>query len=133
MARHQGLLNDDLYDIDKEDRDGWLLRYTPSSALGSCRYKLADPDIDDTDYKRILEIFEVRHPLLLLQRRQRLHGYLQQGFQSMMTKSGYECRVMAFRRPSTMTCSLTTDHCPASALLSIATSCMEIYQDARVY
>ena len=40
----KGLLNDDLYDIDKEDRDELaLLRYTPSSALGSCRYKLADP------------------------------------------------------------------------------------------
>ena len=49
----KGLLNDDLYDIDKEDRDELaLLRYTPSSALGSCRYKLADPDVDDTDYKR---------------------------------------------------------------------------------
>ena len=35
-----------------------LLKYTPSSALGSCRYKMADPDVDDTDYKRILEIFK---------------------------------------------------------------------------
>ena len=32
--------------------------YTPSSALGSCRYKLADPDVDDTDYQRILDIFK---------------------------------------------------------------------------
>ena len=37
----KGLLNDELYDIDKEDRDELaLLRYTPSSALGSCRKKL---------------------------------------------------------------------------------------------
>ena len=36
----KGLLNDELYDIDKEDRDELaLLRYTPSSALCSCRYK----------------------------------------------------------------------------------------------
>ena len=35
-----------------------LMKYTPSSALGSCRYKLKDPDEDDTDYKRILEIFK---------------------------------------------------------------------------
>ena len=34
------------------------LPYTPSSALGSCRYKIKDPDEDDTDYKRILEIFK---------------------------------------------------------------------------
>ena len=55
----KGVLDDQLLDIDKEDREELkLLRYTPSSALGSCRYKLADPDVDDTDYKRILEIFK---------------------------------------------------------------------------
>ena len=55
----KGLLEDRLYDLDQEDRDELhLLLHTPSSALGSCRYKLADPDKDDTDYKRILEIFK---------------------------------------------------------------------------
>ena len=131
----KGLLNDDLYDIDKEDRDELaLLRYTPSSALGSCRYKLADPDVDDTDYKRILEIFkkyDVRY------------FFYNGGNDSMdtcnkvskyMMKSGYECRVMGI--PKTIDNDLFgTDHCPgfASAAKYIATSCMEIYQDARVY
>lgn len=131
----KGLLNDDLYDIDKEDRDELaLLRYTPSSALGSCRYKLADPDVDDTDYKRILEIFkkyDIRY------------FFYNGGNDSMdtcnkvskyMMKSGYECRVMGI--PKTIDNDLFgTDHCPgfASAAKYIATSCMEIYQDARVY
>ena len=54
-----GVLNDKLYIMDKEDpAELELLKYTPSSALGSCRYKIADPDVDDTDYKRILEIFK---------------------------------------------------------------------------
>ena len=54
----KGVLDDRLYDMDQEDAaELELLKYTPSSALGSCRYKLADPDKDDTDYKRILEIF----------------------------------------------------------------------------
>ena len=45
--------------MDEEDpAELELLKYTPSSALGSCRYKIADPDADDTDYKRILEIFK---------------------------------------------------------------------------
>ena len=49
----KGVLDDKLYDMGKEDAAELdLLRYTPSSALGSCRYKLADPDVDDTDYKR---------------------------------------------------------------------------------
>lgn len=131
----KGLLNDELYDIDKEDREELkLLRYTPSSALGSCRYKLADPDVDDTDYKRILEVFkkyDIRY------------FFYNGGNDSMdtcnkvskfMLKSGYECRVMGI--PKTIDNDLFgTDHCPgyASAAKYIATSCMEIYQDARVY
>ncbi len=51
----RGVLDDKLYDMSKEDASELeLLKYTPSSALGSCRYKLADPDVDDTDYKLIL-------------------------------------------------------------------------------
>ena len=51
----KGVLEDKLYDMSQEDpAELDLLKYTPSSALGSCRYKLADPDKDDTDYKRIL-------------------------------------------------------------------------------
>ena len=54
-----GLLNDNLIDMGKEDPDELaLMKYTPSSALGSCRYKLADPDVDETDYIRILEMFK---------------------------------------------------------------------------
>ena len=54
----QGVLEDRLYDMGQEDAGELeLLRYTPSSALGSCRYKLADPSQDDTDYRRILESF----------------------------------------------------------------------------
>ena len=51
-----------------------------------------------------------------------------------MMKSGYDCRVMGI--PKTIDNDLFgTDHCPgyASASKYIATSCMEIYQDARVY
>ena len=55
----KGVLGDRLFDMSKEDLEELeLLPYTPSSALGSCRYKMADPDVDDTDYKRILDIFK---------------------------------------------------------------------------
>ena len=97
----QGVLNDTLYIMDEEDPyELSLLKYTPSSALGSCRYKLADPDKDDTDYKRILEIFkkyDIRY------------FFYNGGNDSMdtcnkiskyMLKSGWECRVWAFRRRS---------------------------------
>ena len=55
----RGVLDDRLYDIRQEDPDELrLLLHTPSSELGSCRYKMADPEADDTDYRRILEIFQ---------------------------------------------------------------------------
>ena len=131
----EGVLNDRLFDMGQEDpTELELLKYTPSSALGSCRYKMADPDMDDTDYKRILEIFkkyDVRY------------FFYNGGNDSMdtcnkiskyMQKVGYDCRVMGV--PKTIDNDLYgTDHCPgfASAAKYIATSCMEVYQDARVY
>ena len=131
----KGVLNDRLFDMGQEDPSELeLLKYTPSSALGSCRYKMADPDVDDTDYKRILEIFkkyDVRY------------FFYNGGNDSMdtcnkiskyMQKVGYECRVMGV--PKTIDNDLFgTDHCPGygSAAKYIATSCMEVYHDARVY
>ncbi len=131
----KGVLEDKLYDMGVEDAEELeLLTNTPSSELGSCRYKMADPDVDDTDYKRILEIFkkyDVRY------------FFYNGGNDSMdtcdkisryMSKSGYECRVIGV--PKTIDNDLyNTDHCPgfASAAKYIATSCTEIYKDAHVY
>ena len=57
----QGLLDEKYIDLSehiRNDLDVELLKRTPAAYLGSCRYKLADPDVDDTDYQRILEIFK---------------------------------------------------------------------------
>ena len=131
----KGVLDDKLYVMDEEDPEELrLLLHTPSSELGSCRYKIADPDVDDTDYKRILEIFKKYNVR---------YFFYNGGNDSMdtcnkiskyMQKVGYECRVMGV--PKTIDNDLFgTDHCPgyASAAKYIATSCMEVYQDARVY
>lgn len=130
-----GVLNDNLYDMSKEDAEELeRMMYTPSSALGSCRYKIADPDVDDTDYKRILEIFKKYNVR---------YFFYNGGNDSMdtcnkiskyMMKVGYECRIMGV--PKTIDNDLFgTDHCPgyASAAKYIATTCCEIYHDARVY
>ena len=131
----KGVLADKLYDMDQEDpAELDLLQYTPSSALGSCRYKLADPDVDDTDYQRILEIFkkyDVRYFFYnggndSMDTCNKISKYMQQ--------VGYPCNVIGV--PKTIDNDLSgTDHCPgyASAAKYIATSCMELYQDARVY
>lgn len=131
----KGVLADQLYDMGQEDPGQLeLLQFTPSSALGSCRYKLADPDVDDTDYKRILEIF---------QKYDVRYFFYNGGNDSMdtcnkiskyMQRVGYPCNIIGV--PKTIDNDLSgTDHCPgyASAAKYIATSCMEVYQDARVY
>ena len=129
----KGVLEDKLYVMDEEDPEELrLLLHTPSSELGSCRYKIADPEKDDTDYKRILEIFKKYNVR---------YFFYNGGNDSMDTCSkisrymesvGYECRVMGV--PKTIDNDLYgTDHCPgfASAAKYIATSCMEINKDAR--
>lgn len=131
----KGILDEVFYDMSKEDPyELELLKTTPSSALGSVRYKLADADKDDTDYKRLLEVFkkyDIRY------------FFYNGGNDSMdtcnkiskyMQKVGYECRVMGV--PKTIDNDLYgTDHCPGfgSAAKYIATSIMEVYHDARVY
>ena len=131
----KGVLNDVLYDMsEEEDYELKLLLNTPASELGSCRYKMKDPDVDDTDYKRILEVFKKYNVR---------YFFYNGGNDSMdtcnkisryMEKVGYECRVMGV--PKTIDNDLFgTDHCPGfgSAAKFIATSCMEIGKDTDVY
>lgn len=131
----KGVLSDRLFDMGLEDPEELrLLKYTPSSALGSCRYKIADPEVDDTDYRRILEVFK-KHNVR--------YFFYNGGNDSMdtcnkisryMQAHDWECRVMGV--PKTIDNDLFgTDHCPgyASAAKYIATSCMEVSKDCRVY
>ena len=130
-----GILNDELYDIGKEDpAEIRRLLGTPSSALGSCRYKLKDYKVDETDYLKILETFK-KHNVR--------YFFYNGGNDSMDTCNkigefvnahGYECNVIGV--PKTIDNDLYgIDHCPgyASAAKYIATTCMEIDLDARVF
>ena len=131
----KGVLDEKLYDMSKEDQAELnLLKTTPSSALGSVRYKLKKAEEDETDYKRLLEVFKKYNIR---------YFFYNGGNDSMdtcnkvskyMLKAGYECRVMGV--PKTIDNDLWgTDHCPGygSAAKYIATSTMEVYHDARVY
>ena len=131
----KGILDEQFYDIGQEDiKELELLKNTPSSALGSVRYKLKAADVDDTDYKRLLEVFKKYNIR---------YFFYNGGNDSMdtcnkvskfMQQSGYECRVMGV--PKTIDNDLFgTDHCPGygSAAKYIATSIMELKLDATVY
>ncbi len=131
----RGVLEEDFYDMSKEDiKELELLKYTPSSALGSVRYKLKDAAVDDTDYKRIVEVFKKYNVR---------YFFYNGGNDSMdtcnkiskyMQSSGWDCNVIGV--PKTIDNDLFgTDHCPgyASAAKYIATTIMEVNLDAKVY
>ncbi len=53
----EGILQERLYDLTKmSNLENRVLRQTPSSALGSCRYKLKRDD--ETDYRKLVEIMD---------------------------------------------------------------------------
>lgn len=131
----KGILNEEFYDITKEDREELLrLKNTPASAIGSVRYKLKDPKVDDSDYRRLLEVFKKYNIRFF---------FYNGGNDSMDTcnkiskffkKEGFDCNVMGV--PKTIDNDLNvTDHSPGygSAAKYVATTFMELYHDATVY
>ena len=119
-----GILHENFFDMGQEDPEElMLLKTTPSSALGSCRYKLADAEVDDTDYKRILEVFKAYNIRYFfynggndsMDTCNKISKYLQ--------KAGYECRVMGV--PKTIDNDLFgTDHCPGFASAAKYIACL---------
>ena len=126
-----GILNETLYDLAQEDAyELELLMNTPSSALGSCRYKINK----EADLERIHEVFkkyDIRYFFYnggndSMDTCMKVNDYLQQ--------VGYECRVVGV--PKTIDNDLCgTDHCPGfgSAAKYIATTVAEVYRDSVVY
>ncbi|MFI3251697.1 MAG: 6-phosphofructokinase [bacterium] len=131
----QGILNEEFYDMSKEDiNELELLKTTPSTSIGSVRYKLKDYKEDQTDYIKILEVFKKYNIR---------YFFYNGGNDSMDTcnkiskffkSNDYKCVCIGI--PKTIDNDLAgTDHCPGygSAVKYVATSVMELYQDATVY
>lgn len=131
----EGFLNDQIMDMEPLERSGELelIRTTPGSYLGSCRYKLPE-NLDDEIYPKLFEQFE-KYGI----------GYLFYigGNDSMDTvsklsryaeKKGSDIRFMGI--PKTIDNDLVrTDHTPGfgSAAKYVASTVREIAVDASVY
>ena len=133
----EGIINDDLVDLKdfiKTNEDMELLRQTPSTVLGSCRYKLPNVDDDEQIYKTITECFD-RHQISAF--------FYIGGNDSMDTvdklsayykKIGKDIKIIGV--PKTIDNDLCeTDHTPGfgSAAKYVATSVQEIAYDSSVY
>ncbi|MDF2840699.1 MAG: phosphofructokinase [Clostridia bacterium] len=130
-----GVLNEDLFSFNEESPEEIeLLKVTPASALGSCRYKLKSIEQSEEDFKRIIEVFKAHNI--------RYFFYIG-GNDSMDTahkvsryaqKVGYDLKSIGV--PKTIDNDLPiTDHTPGfgSTAKFIATSIKEVGLDARVY
>lgn len=130
-----GILNEDLFMLNEESPEEIeLMKVTPASALGSCRYKLKSIEASEEDYRRIIDVFEAHNI--------RYFFYIG-GNDSMDTANkvsqyaqrvGYELRSIGV--PKTIDNDLPiTDHTPGygSTAKFIATSIKEVGLDARVY
>jgi len=57
-----GALTEDLIDTSKESDEAIAaLRYTPSGAFGSCRYKLKSLEANKREYERLIEVFKAHN------------------------------------------------------------------------
>lgn len=110
------------------------LKFLPSAAFGSCRYKLLDNIGNDGDYKKLLEIFKEYN----------IRYFFYNGGNDSMDSAakvnrfaqsiGYEMRVVGV--PKTIDNDLIeTDHCPGfgSSAKYIANSVLEVWYDICSY
>lgn len=133
----EGVLNDEFVDLSKiltSDYDIDLLMKTPSTVLGSCRFKLKDPREDDSDFRKAAENLQ-KHDIKAL--------FYIGGNDSMDTvmkldkwfrENGVDIRVIGV--PKTIDNDVAeTDHTPGfgSAAKYVAASLQEIIRDSRVY
>lgn len=137
VMRHgiNGALNEDFFFInDQSELDIELLKHTPGSAFGSVRYKIANFKEDETDYVRLLFLF---------QKYNIRYFFYNGGNDSMdtclkiskyMKHVNYDVRVIGI--PKTIDNDLPyTDHTPGygSAAKYIANTMMEISCDMLAY
>lgn len=133
----QGLLQEELVELSEiftTEEQITSLQHTPSMYLGSCRYKLKDPAVDESDYLRIIEIlkkYEIKYFFYIggndsMDTVAKLSKYAKE--------KNYEIYVMGI--PKTIDNDLKAiDHTPGfgSAAKYIAASILEIAHDTYIY
>ncbi len=103
-----GILKEELIDLAEESQQNIRgLRYTPASALGTCRFKLKR----DQDYERILQVFEAHNIRYFFYCGGNDSQDTADKISKLAQSKGYELRVIGV--PKTIDNDLvTTDHCP---------------------
>lgn len=131
----EGVLQKNIINLSKMDKNQLaVFKHTPSSGLGSCRYKLKDFKTDETDYLKLINILNSLD----------IKAFFYIGGNDSMDTTA---KLSAFAKennidiqfigiPKTIDNDLVyTDHTPGfgSAAKFIATSALEAYLDSTVY
>lgn len=103
-----GILREELIDLAEESQQNIRgLRYTPASALGTCRFKLRR----EQDYERILQVFEAHNIRFFFYCGGNDSQDTADKISKLAQSKGYALRVIGV--PKTIDNDLvTTDHCP---------------------
>lgn len=131
----EGILNNQIYDVDKlsiEELD--IMRYLPSAALGSCRYKLKNYEDNLMEYEKIFELFKCNNISYFfyiggndsMDAAKKLADYAK--------KTNFDINIIGV--PKTIDNDLVeTDHCPGfgSTAKYIGNTSMELWMDTKTY
>ncbi len=124
-----GVLNDEIYDLGKEDaRDIQGLMTSPASALGSCRHKVKK----DEEFGRILEVFKKHNIRYFFYAGGNDSQDTADKVNKLALSQGYE--LVCVGVPKTIDNDLAyTDHCPGygSVIKYLATMTMEAGRDTE--
>ena len=133
----EGIIGDNVVDLRKiltSEYDRELLKKTPSTILGSCRYKLKNYTEDSSDYEKIAAVFRKRDIKAFfyiggndsMDTVMKLDAYFKE--------VGIDIKIIGV--PKTIDNDvMNTDHTPGfgSAAKYVATTLQEIIRDSRVY
>jgi 6-phosphofructokinase 1 len=128
-----GALTEDLIDTSKESaKNIAALRFTPSGAFGSCRYKLKSLEANKREYERLIEVFKAHDIGYFFYNGGGDSADTCYKVSQLSEKMGYP--VQAIHVPKTVDNDLPiTDNCPGfgSVAKYIATSTLEASFDVR--
>ena len=133
----EGIINDNLVELNtliKSAEDVELIKTTPSTVLGSCRYKMPSPEKDSAVYEKIIETFK----------KYEIGAFFYIGGNDSMDTTDKLSKYTASKNidikiigiPKTIDNDLCyTDHTPGfgSAAKYLATTLQEITRDSEVY
>ena len=131
----EGILNNQIYDADKlsmEELD--IMRYLPSAALGSCRYKLENFEDSSLEYEKIFSLFKANS----------IKYFFYIGGNDSMDAAKKLCDyanainfdINIIGVPKTIDNDLVeTDHCPGfpSTAKYVCNTAMELWMDTNTY